>query len=715
MGSVETRPSAAISAARANQYTPCTESVNAEFAISNLPPAPGKGEGTFRGQRRFKAVADNPPQGAFMLPKSILAIVVTAALAAVSAGCYGPATGRADVLEERLGPCNSDEVRISPDGVHTAYALIRDGTVRIIHDGREGPAFSTAVGRNRYLFPVLSPDGARCAYTADVDGGQCVVVDGTVGWTHKSVGPLYFSPDGRHLAYVATLRLVPGKRLFVDGVPGPTFDEITIPTGPYEEGRYREGPFSPDGRRTLYVATQGSKEHAVIDGQPGPPYDQIYGLQFSPDSRRTAYRGAAGGTWRAVLDGREGPAEEMPNLYNLNPHFYWSPDGSRLAYEARRGGRTRMVVDGQDGPEYDYMMEIFFSERHRGCVFSQDSRHYAYAATCQPKDAAEYSFVVLDGRVVGTGYEATDFRDLRFEGDRLFYFARRGGKRLISLDGVEGPEFDALGSVQFTKTGGRLTYNGRRDDAWFTVEGGSERPAPADYLPPCQGPWGIPVGAHLAYQTRKGRGYAAVIDGRTGPEYERIRSVYVTVDGRSAYAAMRNNKWRMVIDGHEGPEFDGISGGCLFGPGGHSAYLVWVGQKWQVVADGVAGPEHDSVHDIQYIQPGSKPVLVYVAMDKLKWYVIANGQASPPADEIRQASPRPEPGAYPAHWVGTALRGGRWEVVVDGRTLAAYDKILWGPALRPDGKIVCFARRDGVLYKVTVEPGDGESPTSSDR
>ena len=105
---------------------------------------------------------------------------------------------------------------------------------------------------------------------------------------------------------------------------------------------------SKDGCHVAMVVRRGGKEFVVVDGQPGPIYDDIRDHMFSPDCKRVAYKAKNGGKWLVVVDGQPGPEYDE---IRTKPIF--SPDSSRVAYWAKKSRKYSVVVDGQQGPEYD--------------------------------------------------------------------------------------------------------------------------------------------------------------------------------------------------------------------------------------------------------------------------------------------------------------------------------------------------------------------------
>lgn len=90
------------------------------------------------------------------------------------------------------------------------------------------------------------------------------------------------------------------------------------------------------------VLDQG-KARMVINGEKGPAYDQISPLIFSPDGRRTLYMAKQGEQWTMVTDGKEGTFYDGVAL----PTF--SPDAARTAFLAKTAQGWTVCVDGQEG------------------------------------------------------------------------------------------------------------------------------------------------------------------------------------------------------------------------------------------------------------------------------------------------------------------------------------------------------------------------------
>ena len=179
-----------------------------------------------------------------------------------------------------------------------------------------------------------------------------IVVDGKAGPEYRVCGEPLFSQDSKHLAYWAKesdLTAKDGKAfVVVDGQPGPRYDDIMDMTV----------ALSPDGKRVAYCAWKGESFFPVVDGNPRPEYKSNTAPVFSPDGKRVAYRAFDENVfrWLVVVDGQPGPDAFF---FPRDPVF--SRDSKHVACATQE----RMVVDNRPGPEYD---EIF----GRGPIFREN-------------------------------------------------------------------------------------------------------------------------------------------------------------------------------------------------------------------------------------------------------------------------------------------------------------------------------------------------------
>ena len=233
------------------------------------------------------------------------------------------------------------------------------------------------------------------------------------------------SPDGRHVAYAGR----EGRRFFVvvDGKRGRDYDDLGGAVF-----------FRPDSTRVVYSPSVGRRRAVVVNDEELGLYERIddYSFVFSPDGRHLAYKAGDANNWFVVVDGRRGRA------YAGVGRPVFAPDGRRVAHAAcdRCGGAgddrgMYVVVDGQRiGAEYAEIADPI--------VFSADGRRMAFAARRGP-----VQFVVVDEREEHS-YSGVMAETLAFSpmGRDLVYAAAKDvNKRVVTVSGVEGRTFDAVG------------------------------------------------------------------------------------------------------------------------------------------------------------------------------------------------------------------------------------------------------------------------------
>ena len=215
----------------------------------------------------------------------------TAALAEkepINKGIFEILTSRIDVPSE-----TKESLRVSTDG-RRVYGAPVDSTWFVVVGADEKRKYDR-VGKDSLVF---SPDSRHVAYLAEADGRWFVVADGEEGRRYDRIekGSLTFSPDSQHVAYVA--EAASKQFVVVDANEKKKYDRIG-------KGSL---VFSPDSKRVAYVAEAASKQFVVVDGKEEEHYDRIEkgSLVFSPDSQHLAYVAEAGSKWFVVADGKEG-------------------------------------------------------------------------------------------------------------------------------------------------------------------------------------------------------------------------------------------------------------------------------------------------------------------------------------------------------------------------------------------------------------------------
>ncbi len=309
-----------------------------------------------------------------------------------------------------------------------------------------------------------------------------------------------FSPSGARVAYAGTR----GSRVgvIVDGVEGPTFDELYTPYGT---------SFMSPPTIAAITASQGGRTNQAAQGAP---------VIMSTDGKHYAYIGRQGEEYVVVHDGKEiarGPATVLSLNYNpltLSPggqHVYWN--------ESNGKGSTRwlqrLLIDGKPGP-WSGHQDIL-------PVFSPDEARHAYTYV-SPDDANKHELIV-DGKPAG------------YSGQKPLFTA--DGKHLITFGYAANRGLEAL------------LVNGKPVIKTRGIQKVVPAPVGSGY-------------AAIAFKEISGSSgaYVLYIDGKEIPGTENVKDVWFSPDGQHYAAAVENTAARamyMVIDGKKQREYQGVN------------------------------------------------------------------------------------------------------------------------------------------------------------
>jgi hypothetical protein len=265
------------------------------------------------------------------------------------------ASGIHVVVDGAPGPGWTGVAQLAMDdaGTHVVYAARRGRDAFAVIDGAIGPRFTEIA-----QLAVARP-GVRTAYLGNAGRAAHVVVDGAVGPAVQGrVRTLQLSPDGAHVAYVATDPAA-GDRVICDGA------ELAA-APPHAVAASSLAFVAAPTCALAYVLEEPTGMRVVRAGVAGPRYDEVGGLAVSPDGNHVGYAARRGAAWCVVIDGREHDAGRWAEAP------IWSRDGTRTGYLTRRGGQAVAVVDGRD-----YRFDIALDGT---LAFSRDSRSWSIVA-----------------------------------------------------------------------------------------------------------------------------------------------------------------------------------------------------------------------------------------------------------------------------------------------------------------------------------------------
>lgn len=427
---------------------------------------------------------------------------------------------------------------VSDDGRRVAYIACRGrGDHRkfmAVIDGQEGPAYDEVPLNRGGTWEPFGHGGQHSAYAARAGRKWHAIVDGQPGPEYDEVYPIgpgpwysFFSADGSRIVYMAHR----GEkwRAVIDGREGPEFDRF--------EG-FLPLKFSPDGKHVAYVAQWGRgprwKYRCILDGREGPEYEAkwVAGPIFSPDSKRVAYVGQREGKQFVVLDGKE--LARYDHVDGIRLRF--SPDSQRLAYIAYRGEglgqKAHFVVDGQEGPERgDYIWSTFFSP---------DSKHAAYIAiNGRWQDQAHTEQLVVDGKEGPAVGEVESVEWSRDSKHLAYVVNNRSSDRQawVVLDGNAQPKHEWVPYLEFSADCKHMAYVARGKWPARDVVVRDGRPGPAfdeiEWLQHRDGGYRLfaPDGRHLWYEAKKDGKQVVVLDDQPGPAYDNALSIWISHDG----------------------------------------------------------------------------------------------------------------------------------------------------------------------------------------
>lgn len=350
----------------------------------------------------------------------------------------------------------------------------------------------------------------------------------------------------------------------------------------------------------------------------------------------------------------------------------------------------------------------------RNLAVSLDYRHIAYWA-----ERGNKAYVVVDGKEIGE-YDQVDWLSFSPDGKHYYFVAFRkiddtmrskqtGSSKqkrpshevFLVLDGIEMYDTSL---PKFSPDGKRLC---------LVVERAGKKHVLVD---------GVDLGEydevgyiqfsedskHLAFRAKRGDKEYVVLDGRAGPFYGQVCAVgFAPTINRPVYWARRASKWLLILHPQkvlqELPQGEPLSfffsqEGKLVGYGYQKekrTYLVIHGREY--------GPFNLAHLDFLRFTSDGKHFSCYLR-DGDKERVMVDGEIGPPFDAILGFCFSPDG----KRWGYCARRGKRFVLVMDGLESAEYDYIMGSPVFSPDSqRWACYAKR-GEKYVMIVDGMEGE-------
>lgn len=433
---------------------------------------------------------------------------------------------------------------VSPHGSHVATNTHSGSRQVIIYDGVEGPKFDQIYqeGTNASVPLIFSPDGSRYAYCGQVGNEWVVIVDGKElvrssdsvnGAIAVSSCQLGFTSNSKHL-YFTTLVSVKGsntpfQRFVFDGKAGP----------PGVSGPVM---FSPDGDHYAYMLSdplnQAAPSHLVVDGKPMP--DLQTAPQWTADGKHLYTRRFVpapgtpnGGANEILLDGK-------PIMRVDNALLYFPPVGDMMVavvQKTRVPQSSFLVIGGKEVPGSENAGQ---ASGITDVVFSADGKHYA--ALYNTLNGQQFAF--SDGkkglnyaRLSGIANSGVGQHVMAFTADssKLVYigFNAADNGLFLVINGQESEELFALNDTVFAPVGNHVATAGQGlltlDGKILNLANVNPRTTQITQLT------FSPDGSHLAFRLQGGGIMANYLDGQpagNGPASSEVGSFVFSPDSQ---------------------------------------------------------------------------------------------------------------------------------------------------------------------------------------
>jgi len=257
------------------------------------------------------------------------------------------------------------------------------------------------------------------------------VVDGKITATYQGVGWLYLNQGMVGAVARAKLHAPYG---FYEQSFGPSASSSSgdLGLGVHTLWAKFDGvsnPFIAGAAKAVYAAKLGDKDFAVfVDGIPGPGFEDVSTtIAASHDGKHIAYAGLRGGAFAEVIDQQIGRSFPQGDSAEYVGEVVLSDDATHLGFEIVGAGlhqraKRRMVVDGRGGAVYDAFA-------FRSFQFSSDGQHHAYAVSGAHGDR---DLIIFDG-LESPLYDTVVAGSLSFNANRAIRFIAQKGSTWVRV------------------------------------------------------------------------------------------------------------------------------------------------------------------------------------------------------------------------------------------------------------------------------------------
>lgn len=298
---------------------------------------------------------------------------------------------------------------------------------------------------------------------------------------------------------------------------------------------------SADGRHVAYGAMVADKWCMVVDGREGRPFNSVISPVFSSDGQHIAYQAMEGEKWHIVVDNRSNSGTKTS--YS-RPVF--SADSTLIAYVENQDKAARLIVS-------DLRFNKQRVKENTGELLVSNKNRTRLAATKVVDNKVrviDFNFATPDVVHEGRLYDAIHHMTFGDDGVSVAYVAEKGGTRLLVLDDREEslpagelveqpvihPDKQGVGVLLASKNGSFLHQSFIKST---TAENMYDEAANLVYSKDSR---------FFAYVARKGKNWFVVVNGKEGPQFDRVVAPVFSPDGKRLVYRARKNEKRFLVE-----------------------------------------------------------------------------------------------------------------------------------------------------------------------
>jgi Tol biopolymer transport system component len=293
----------------------------------------------------------------------------------------------------------------------------------------------------------------------------------------------------------------------------------------------------------------------------------------------------------------------------------------------------------------------------------------------------------------------------------IAYTVKTNDGEFVSVDGVAGKTYTSIprvalseagikGQIRFSPDGNRVAYVAGRSNKFLVVVDGKEGPE-FDRIG-VGAPSFSPDSRRVSYFADRGGKTFAIVDGIESKPFDFASfdaPIFSPDSRRVIYMARRDKQTYVVIDGREVFESEYVGDPRFSKTGKRMVYMVARGDQWLVVADGKQGKSYSGLGNNIEFSYDEKHIL-YRANTPVGQMIVVDGVETEPRPVIEENSYGFSPDGQHVAYIGWDSRDEQY-VVVDNKKGKIYEDVN-KPVFSPDSRHVVYAGwRAGKMFVVT--------------